>query len=141
MKGLVRCAILRVPFLDPMTAMLDQSDALSGSEVSEWGDPLRNPDDYVALRNYAAYDNLSPQVLDNTDILITAGLQDVRVPIWHSLKYAARLRSLVTPEAQSRLLLKVYPSKGHFTDHEDSRLEESSLEIAFILSRMGPTKE
>jgi oligopeptidase B len=113
--------------------MLDRTDALSASEVSEWGDPLLDPEDYRVLSSYAPYDNVVPNMLQHTSILITAGFHDARVPVWHSLKYAARIRSTNPIEAQTRLVLQVYETKGHLTDFEESRLEESSLEIAYIL--------
>lgn len=116
--------------------MLERADALSASEVSEWGDPLLDPKDFNALSSYAPYDNVHPDLLKSTSVLITAGLHDVRVPIWHSLKYAARVRSSSSPKAQTRLVVQVYESKGHLTDHEESLLEERSLEIAFILNSM-----
>ena len=114
--------------------MLERTDALSASEVSEWGDPLLDPKDYHTLSSYAPYDNVHPDLIQTTSILIIAGLHDARVPIWHSLKYAARVRSSSSPQAQTRLVVQVYETKGHLTEHEESQLEERSLEIAFILN-------
>lgn len=40
--GVCGAAILDVPFLDPLTAMIDEELALTVAERSEWGDPLHN---------------------------------------------------------------------------------------------------
>ncbi|ORX88834.1 prolyl oligopeptidase [Basidiobolus meristosporus CBS 931.73] len=139
---LFRAMILRVPFVDPLSCMLNPNLPLTQVEYTEWGNPLETARVYQYLSDYAPYDNIpveSPQLSDMPAILVTTGLRDQRVPPWQPLKWTARLRSRIpkfydNPEARSSLLLKAEDG-GHFgaSNDQQSRIEELAFELAFLL--------
>ena len=135
MLDLFRAVILQVPFLDPLTAMLDPSIPLTVSERSEWGDPIHNKDDFLALSKIAPYDTIPEKECIKTSILITAGKDDQRVSLWHSLKYLARLQSR-PQNKKCHHFLKIYQNQGHLYSGIESN-DEFSFEIAFILYELG----
>ncbi|KAF9414153.1 hypothetical protein BGZ94_000505 [Podila epigama] len=55
---LFRAMILNVPFLDPMTTMLDPKIPLTKVEYLEWGNPGESKEMYDYMLNYAPYDNI-----------------------------------------------------------------------------------
>ncbi|CEM00800.1 unnamed protein product [Vitrella brassicaformis CCMP3155] len=55
---LFKCCILDVPFVDPLTAMLDPSLPLTVPEYDEWGNPTVDPGAFQAILSYSPYDNL-----------------------------------------------------------------------------------
>ncbi|KAI1312978.1 hypothetical protein EDD11_002799 [Mortierella claussenii] len=55
---LFRAMILNVPFLDPMTTMLNPNIPLTKVEYLEWGNPAESPDMYDYMASYAPYDTI-----------------------------------------------------------------------------------
>lgn len=55
---LFRAMILNVPFLDPMTTMLDPKIPLTTVEFLEWGNPAESKEMYDYMRSYAPYDTI-----------------------------------------------------------------------------------
>ncbi|KAJ1670795.1 hypothetical protein GGF38_001272 [Coemansia sp. RSA 25] len=123
-----RAAALHVPFVDPLSAMLNPDLPLTGVEISEWGNPLASVEAYAAIRDYAPYDNVRKASTDHPapSILITAGGLDQRVSVWQPAKWVARLRSAggynqrVSSGGSSspKLLLYSQMNAGHF--HADA---------------------
>ncbi|KAK9765805.1 hypothetical protein K7432_005564 [Basidiobolus ranarum] len=139
---LFRAMILRVPFVDPLSCMLNPNLPLTQVEYTEWGNPLDTARVYEYLSDYAPYDNIPEETtkLSNMPaILVTTGLRDQRVPPWQPLKWTARLRSRIpkfynNPQSQSSLLLKAEDG-GHFgaSNDQQGRIEELAFELAFLL--------
>ncbi|CAG8596700.1 7708_t:CDS:10 [Rhizophagus irregularis] len=77
---LFRAIILRVPFLDPLSSMLNSDLPLTRIEYNEWGNPLENKETYEYLASYAPYDNISSIKSQQTcSILVTAAMKDQRL--------------------------------------------------------------
>ncbi|KAF9899670.1 hypothetical protein BX616_002898, partial [Lobosporangium transversale] len=55
---LFRAMILNVPFLDPMTTMLDPEIPLTRVEYLEWGNPAQSEKMYDYMASYAPYDTI-----------------------------------------------------------------------------------
>ncbi|KAG0367334.1 hypothetical protein BGZ54_004056 [Gamsiella multidivaricata] len=55
---LFRAMILNVPFLDPMTTMLDPEIPLTKVEYLEWGNPAESTEMYDYMASYAPYDTI-----------------------------------------------------------------------------------
>ncbi|KAG0242997.1 hypothetical protein BGX31_011400 [Mortierella sp. GBA43] len=55
---LFRAMVLNVPFLDPMTTMLDPNIPLTKVEFLEWGNPAESREMYDYMRSYAPYDTI-----------------------------------------------------------------------------------
>lgn len=100
-----------VPFVDPLTTVLNPELPLTVTEWDEWGDPLHDADAYQTIKAYAPYDNLAPG--HHPAVLVTAGLNDTRVEITEPAKWVARLRELSPDGGGGRVLLKTELGAGH----------------------------
>jgi oligopeptidase B len=123
----------RVPFVDVVTTMLDESIPLTSGEWDEWGDP-RDPEDYAYMLSYSPYDQVSAQAYPN--ILVTTGLHDSQVQYWEPAKWVARLRDRKTDN--NLLLLKTDMNAGHSgKTGRFKRLEDTALYYTFFLYLEG----
>ncbi|KAJ3325129.1 WD repeat-containing protein 49 [Boothiomyces sp. JEL0866] len=127
---LFRALILRSPFLDPLSAMLDESSPLTISERGEWGDPIMSKKAYQYIESYSPYEQLRKM---NTSIFISAGLNDERVHISQSLKYVAKAK-----EIGNDCILTTHPF-GHFSSRT-TIFKDYAIEIAFLLDKLGIMK-
>ncbi len=59
--------------------MLDETIPLTVNEYDEWGDP-NDPEFYEYMKSYSPYDNVHRAIYPA--VLVTAGLNDPRVPYW-----------------------------------------------------------
>ena len=126
--------IARVPFVDTLNTMLDESLPPTPGEFPEWGDPIRDPEAYRTISSYAPYENVKAQAYPH--MLVTAGLSDPRVPYWEPAKWVARLRAMKTND--SRVLLVTRMSAGHFgAGGRFEWLEEVALMHAFAIDIAG----
>ncbi|EPY19398.1 oligopeptidase B protein [Strigomonas culicis] len=134
--GLFGNALLRSPFLDVINTMIDPELPLSLAEREDWGDPLNNKKDLDLLKQYDPYYNINDRVI-YPGMVVSACLDDDRVPAWNALKYVAklrhqRLRKGVDPVARP-LVLRVRSSGGHYFWGETDNICE---EIAFLCSQL-----
>ena len=125
--------VAQVPFVDPLTSILDPSLPLTVTEWEEWGNPLESPDVYAYMKSYSPYENVAPH--DYPAILAVTSLNDTRVLYSEPAKWVARLRS-VAP--QGSYLLKIEMGAGHGgpSGRYDSWKEEAFI-TAWILDRVG----
>ena len=123
----------RVPFVDVVTTMLDDSIPLTSSEWDEWGDP-RDKTDYEYMLSYSPYDQIKEQ--DYPNILVTTGLHDSQVQYWEPAKWVAKLRDMKTDD--NLLILKTDMQAGHSgkTGRFQS-LEDDALYYTFFLQLEG----
>ncbi|MFS3129996.1 S9 family peptidase [Nocardioides sp. Bht2] len=101
--------VAQVPFVDPLTTMLDPSLPLTVMEYDEWGNPTDDPAAYATIASYAPYDNVVAQ--DYPPILAETSLNDTRVLYVEPAKWIAKLR--VTATGRREFLLKTEMSAGH----------------------------
>ena len=128
-KGL----IARVPFVDVLTTMLDDSIPLTTGEYDEWGNPNKK-EYYKYMKSYSPYDNVKKQ--DYPNILIQTGFHDSQVQYWEPAKWVAKLRELKTDS--NRLLFKTQLSQGHSgASGRFESLKDKALEFAFIFDLEG----
>ncbi len=121
-----------VPFVDALNTMLDASLPLTVGEYEEWGNPAEKQF-YEYIKSYAPYENVEPKRYPS--ILITAGLNDPRVPYWEAAKWAAKLRALKLDD--HLLLLKTQMGSGHFgSSGRYEYLKETAFRYAFLLSAL-----
>ncbi|GAB3071500.1 S9 family peptidase [Intrasporangium mesophilum] len=81
----------QVPFVDPLTTVLDPSLPLTVAEWEEWGNPLEDPTAYALIKSYAPYDNVRPG-RRHPSLLVTTSLNDTRVYVTEPAKWVAALR-------------------------------------------------
>jgi oligopeptidase B len=130
---LCAAAILRVPFVDVINTMLDESLPLTVGEFEEWGNPkLREYYDY--MRSYCPYTNLAARAYPT--ILVRTSYNDSQVMYWEPAKWVAKLRTLKTDA--NPLLFKIDLDAGHGgPSGRYDLLREVSFDYAFILKLLG----
>jgi len=123
-------AVAEVPFVDILATMLDDTLPLTPPEWPEWGNPIKNADDYATIAAYAPYENIAAYAYPH--ILATAGLTDPRVTYWEPAKWVARLRERRTDDGLT--LLKTNMQAGHGGKAgRFNRLREIAFIYTFIL--------
>ncbi|WP_225727755.1 MULTISPECIES: S9 family peptidase [unclassified Nocardia] len=126
--------ITSVPFVDPLTSILDPDLPLTVIEWDEWGDPLHDKDVYQYMKSYSPYENVEAK--DYPAILAITGLNDTRVLYVEPAKWVAKLR--VTKTGDAPLLLKTEMSSGHGgVSGRYERWKEVAFEEAWILDTVG----
>ncbi|MEH3077859.1 MAG: S9 family peptidase [Quadrisphaera sp.] len=132
-----------VPFVDPLTTMLDETLPLTVPEQEEWGDPIRDAEAYALIKGYAPTENL-PSVADGGPgsatwprTLVTTSLHDTRVLYVEPFKWVARMR-LQAADGAPDVLLKTEVDGGH--GGRSGRYEawrERAFEDAWALDVLG----
>jgi len=126
--------IARVPFVDAINTMLDETLPLTVSDFPEWGNPKKDLMAYRTIASYSPYDNIKPQAYP--PMLVTAGISDPRVQYWEPAKWVAKLREMKTND--SRIMLVTRMSAGHFgASGRFTELDEVALIQAFALDVVG----
>ncbi|MEU4559148.1 S9 family peptidase [Actinoplanes sp. NPDC023936] len=118
--------VAEVPFVDPLTSILDPSLPLTVTEWEEWGNPLESPEVYAYMKSYSPYENVAK--LRYPQILAVTSLNDTRVLYHEPTKWIARLRA-VAPDGTYLLKTEMGAGHGGPSGRYDSWKEE-----AFVLS-------
>jgi oligopeptidase B len=125
-----------VPFVDPLTSILDRSLPLTVIEWDEWGNPLDNADVYAYMKSYSPYENVRDDV-QYPRILAVTSINDTRVLYVEPAKWVARLREVGAP-----VLLKTEMSAGHGgVSGRYNAWHERAYELAWILDVLGLADE
>lgn len=130
---LFKGVIAKVPFVDVVTTMEDESIPLTTGEFDEWGNP-KNPESYMYMLEYSPYDQVKPQNYPN--MMVTTGFHDSQVQYWEPAKWVAKLREMKTDN--NTLLLRTNMETGHGgTTGRFKVYEEIAEEHAFIIDLAG----
>jgi oligopeptidase B len=130
---LFRAVVLKVPFLDVINTMLDESLPLTVGEFEEWGNPKKK-EEYDYLKTYCPYTNLEAKAYPA--MLVKTSFHDSQVMYWEPAKYVARLRTLKTDP--NPLLFKTNLEAGHGgASGRYDFLHEVAFDYAFILGQLG----
>jgi oligopeptidase B len=125
--------VAQVPFVDPLTSMLDASLPLTVTEYDEWGNPEADAEAYDTIAAYAPYDNVAEQTYPR--ILAETSLHDTRVLYVEPAKWVARLRAVAT---DPDVLLKVEMAAGHGgVSGRYQAWKDRAFTLAWILDVMG----
>jgi oligopeptidase B len=131
--GLFHAVIAKVPFVDVINSMLDESLPLTVGEFEEWG----NPKEKIAfdyMLSYSPYDNIEDKPYPA--MLVKTSFNDSQVMYWEPAKYVAKMRAL--RRDHNVLLLKTNMGAGHGgASGRYDRLREIAFDFAFILSQVG----
>ncbi len=129
-----RAVIAEVPFVDVINTMMDTSLPLTPTEWPEWGNPIKNKDDFNYMKSYSAYDNVEAKAYPH--LMVTAGLNDPRVTYWEPAKWVAKLRHTKTND--NMLLLKTNMGAGHGGQSgRFNALKEIAEQFVFLLKAYG----
>jgi oligopeptidase B len=81
---LFHAVVIKVPFVDVINTMLDESLPLTVGEFEEWGNPKEKPAfDY--MMSYSPYDNIEAK--DYPNMLAKTSFNDSQVMYWEPAKY------------------------------------------------------
>ncbi|WP_307851952.1 S9 family peptidase [Williamsia sp. CHRR-6] len=123
-----------VPFVDPLTSILDPSLPLTVIEWDEWGNPLADKDVYEYMKSYSPYENVAAKAYP--PILALTSLNDTRVLFTEAAKWVAALQAHTT--SQNPILLKTEMSAGHGgVSGRYKKWEEVAFEHAWVLRQTG----
>ncbi len=130
---LFKIVVTRVPFVDVINTMLDESLPLTVGEFEEWGNPKKK-EEYDYIKSYSPYDNLAAKAYPT--ILVKTSFDDSQVMYWEPAKYVARLRSLKTD--RNPLVFKINMAGGHGgSSGRYDRLKELAFDYAFVFRELG----
>ncbi len=129
--------LAEVPFVDPLTTILDPSLPLTVTEWDEWGDPLHDPEVYAYMRSYSPLENV--HATHYPRILVVTSLNDTRVYFVEPAKWVAKLR-----EVGADALLKTEMAAGHGgVSGRYNAWRERAFAYAWVVDALGahPTGE
>lgn len=119
-----------VPFVDPLTTILDPSLPLTVTEWDEWGNPLEDKTIYEYMKSYSPYENVEAK--DYPAILAMTSLNDTRVYYVEPAKWVAALRESKTDGHP--VLLKTEMNAGHGgISGRYERWKETAFQYAWLL--------
>src|SRR3954453_14899041 len=126
-----------VPFVDPLTTILDPSLPLTVIEWDEWGNPLEDPEVYDYMKSYSPYENVVDQ--QYPAILAETSLHDTRVLYVEPAKWVARLRATITdPETRDAILLRTKMSAGHGgVSGRHNAWRDRAFSLAWLVDRLS----
>ncbi|HTM83360.1 MAG TPA: S9 family peptidase [Mycobacterium sp.] len=131
---LFAAVLAQVPFVDPLTTILDPSLPLTVTEWDEWGNPLADSAVYAYMKSYAPYENVTDKAYPA--ILAMTSLHDTRVHYVEPAKWVAALRHAQT--GGHPVLLKTQMSAGHGgISGRYERWKETAFQYAWLLTVVG----
>jgi oligopeptidase B len=123
--------LAQVPFVDPLTTILDPSLPLTVTEWDEWGNPLSDGDVYAYMKSYSPYENVETKPYPA--ILAMTSINDTRVYYVEPAKWVSALRH-ANPDG-SPVLLKTQMAAGHGGVSGRYRgWEETAFQYAWLLA-------
>ncbi|WP_409435315.1 S9 family peptidase [Mycobacterium sp. SMC-14] len=126
--------VAQVPFVDPLTTILDPSLPLTVIEWDEWGNPLDDKDVYFYMKSYSPYENIASR--EYPPILAMTSLNDTRVYYVEPAKWVAALRHTKTDI--NPVLLKTEMNAGHGgISGRYERWKEIAFSYAWLLAVVG----
>ncbi|KAK6301602.1 hypothetical protein J4Q44_G00276550 [Coregonus suidteri] len=138
---LIRAVTLQAPFLDVLGTMQEPSLPLTLEERGEWGDPMSDPYQRDTIASYCPCHNITLQHYPS--MLLTAYIEDNRVPVAGVHKYVERLQEAIHthlnghPVSESEptpsVILDLQPGADHFGPGDfELSLTESARQLAFL---------
>jgi prolyl oligopeptidase len=127
-----RAALIRVGATDSLREELTEGGP---ANIPEFG-TVTNKNDVDALIAMDAYQHVKPGTIYPA-VLLTAGAQDHRVPLWESAKFAARLQA--AGKSKGPILLRVDYEGGHGSigAGEKQQNAEYADDFAFLMWQLG----
>lgn len=123
-----------VPFVDPLTTMMQPDLPLTVSDRAEWGDPLVDPAVARCMRSYSPYHNVRATAYP--PVFASCGLNDNRVAPIEPLKWINQLRHAASG---GPFILSVRPGGHSGQASLDNALRDLATEYAWISACLGVT--
>jgi oligopeptidase B len=124
-----RAAVMRVPFVDVINTMLDETLPLTVGEFEEWGNP-KIREQYEYMKTYCPYTNLAARPY--ASILVKTSLNDSQVMYWEPAKYVAKMRALNDGAAATLFKINLDAGHGGASGRYDY-LREIAFDYAWVL--------
>ena len=129
--------LAQVPFVDPLTTILDPSLPLTVTEWDEWGNPLEDEGVYFYMKSYSPYENIEAK--EYPAILAMTSLNDTRVFYVEPAKWVAALRHTKTDPLP--VLLRTQMAAGHGgISGRYERWREAAFQFAWLLATADPDR-
>ena len=130
---LFKCIMANVPAADVINSLLDPDVPNAALHFEELGNPnIKEHYDY--MKSYCPYENINEQSYPN--MLITTGLNDISVPFWEPVKFAAKLKEF--NKSGNVIILKTDFDSGHMgTSGRYNLYKKFAFDYAFILKCYG----
>lgn len=130
--GLFRAALIRVGVSD---ALREENTEGGPANIPEFG-TVKNKPDFDALYAMDAYQHVKPGTVYPA-VMLFAGANDHRVPLWESAKMAARLQAV--GKEKGPVLLRVDYEGGHGSIGAGQKQADAELAdgFAFLLWQLG----
>ncbi|PYM23816.1 MAG: oligopeptidase B [Candidatus Rokuibacteriota bacterium] len=130
---LAHAALMRVPFVDVINTMLDESLPLTVGEFEEWGNP-KIREHYEYMKTYCPYTNLGPGRYP--EIMVRTSINDSQVMYWEPAKWVAKLRPLNLGDRP--VIFKINMAAGHGgSSGRYDALREAAFDYTWILHVLG----
>jgi oligopeptidase B len=130
---LARAAVLRVPFVDVINTMLDESLPLTVGEFEEWGNP-KIREHYEYMKTYCPYTNLGARRYP--EILVRTSINDSQVMYWEPAKWVAKLRTVNLSDRPVVFKINMAAGHGGSSGRYDA-LREAAFDYTWILHVLG----
>ena len=129
--------VAQVPFVDPLTSVLDPELPLSALEWVEWGNPITDPQAYAYMKSYAPYENVHAARYPR--IAAVTSFNDTRVLYVEPAKWVQALREATT--GSEPILMKIEMEGGHGgASGRYVQWRERAWDYAFIADSLGATE-
>jgi oligopeptidase B len=130
---LFHAVVIKVPFVDVINTMLDESLPLTVGEFEEWGNP-KGKAAFDYMMSYSPYDNIEAK--NYPSMLAKTSFNDSQVMYWEPAKYVAKMRAMRTDH--NLFILRTNMGAGHGgASGRYDRLKDSAFDYAFILTQMA----
>ncbi|MFJ6078684.1 S9 family peptidase [Pseudarthrobacter sp. NPDC092419] len=129
--------VAQVPFVDPLTSILDPDLPLSALEWEEWGNPITDPDVYGYMKSYSPYENVRAAAYPK--IAAVTSFNDTRVLYVEPAKWVQELRNKTT--GSEPIVMKIEMDGGHGgASGRYVQWRERAWDYAFIADALGATE-
>ncbi|SEP89068.1 oligopeptidase B Serine peptidase. MEROPS family S09A [Arthrobacter sp. OV608] len=129
--------VAQVPFVDPLTSILDPDLPLSALEWEEWGNPITDPEVYGYMKSYAPYENVHRTAYPK--IAAVTSFNDTRVLYVEPAKWVQELRNKTT--GSQPIVMKIEMDGGHGgASGRYVQWRERAWDYAFIADSLGATE-
>ena len=129
--------VAQVPFVDPLTSILDPDLPLSALEWEEWGNPITDPQAYAYMKSYSPYENVREVAYPK--IAAVTSFNDTRVLYVEPAKWVQELRNKTT--GTEPIVMKIEMDGGHGgASGRYVQWRERAWDYAFIADALGATE-
>jgi oligopeptidase B len=126
--------VAQVPFVDPLTSILDPDLPLSALEWEEWGNPITDPEVYAYMSSYSPYENV--RAVAYPKIAAVTSYNDTRVLYVEPAKWVQELRNKTT--GTEPIVMKIEMDGGHGgASGRYVQWRERAWDYAFIADSLG----